>query len=55
MKKYLKDFSSGATGCVKINADGSASLSVSIAGKRIWNKQYKNQKSALSAWYRLNA
>jgi hypothetical protein len=55
MKRYLKDFSSGATGSITIKADGSALLSVSAGGKRIVRKLYKNERSAMSAWYRLNA
>lgn len=50
---FLRDFSSGASAKIKENKNGSAILTVSIAGSRYLKKEYKNVKSAKSAWYRL--
>lgn len=53
-KKYLTAFY-GVTGSVTTYADGSARLRIKQAGKLLHNKVHKNEKAAMSAWYRANA
>ena len=46
--KYLKDFY-GTTAKLTVHNDGTATLKVSYEKKL---RHYKNEKSAMSAWYR---
>lgn len=48
--KYFKDFCSGVTAKITTHNDGTATLKVSYWKKA---KKYKNEKSAMSTWYRL--
>lgn len=46
--KYLKDFY-GTTAKLTVHNDGTATLKLSYEKKL---RHYKNEKSAMSAWYR---
>lgn len=50
MKKYYKDFT-GATASITTHSDGTATLCVSVAGKR-YKSIHKNERAARQAWYR---
>lgn len=50
MKTVHRDFT-GVTASITDRRDGTAILTINAGGKRK-TKQYKNRKSALSAWYR---
>lgn len=51
MVRYYRDLNSGATASITIHRDGTATLSVSVGGKRE-RRKYKNFKSAYATWYR---
>ncbi len=53
-KKYLTAYY-GVTGSVTVYADGTARLRIKQMGKLLHNKVHKNEKAAMSAWYRANA
>ena len=45
----------GVSGSVTVYTDGTARLKISQNGKLEHNKVHKNEKAAMSAWYRFNA
>lgn len=44
----------GVTGSLSVYSDGTARLKISQMGKLLHNKIHKNEKAAMSAWYRAN-
>ena len=53
-KKHLSAWY-GVTGSITVYADGTARLKIKQMEKLLHNKVHKNEKAALSAWYRANA
>ena len=44
----------GVTGTIKVYSDGTARLRAKQYTTMLHNKIHKNEKAAMSAWYRLN-
>lgn len=53
-KKYLSAWY-GVSGSITVYEDGTARLKIRQSGKLQHNKVHKNEKAAMSAWYRANA
>lgn len=53
MTTYYKDY--GARASITEHKDGTATLRVSVNGKRVRCKEYASKKSAYSAWRRMVA
>lgn len=53
-KKFLTAWY-GVSGSIAVYEDGTARLKIKQAGKLLHNKVHKNERAAMSAWYRANA